>query len=188
MTNNRLVQKKQISVYARTLFDAAYAEQKLESVLNVRVRLQELCRALRSDSQIAQTIQDSALSDAQKMQLVASIFGSTPADTLLKDVLGVMAQRDELALCPAVQQAFEQLIVLELKLCVVSVTSAVALDDHLRELITNKVEADLCMRVVLDERVDRSLLGGIILSAQGKCIDASVKSRLEIYRDQLKRA
>ena len=60
------------------------------------------------------------------------------------------------------------------------------LDDHLREVITKKAEADLGTNVVLREHIDKSLLGGILMSANGKRIDASVLSQLESARNVLK--
>ena len=50
-------------------------------------------------------------------------------------------------------------------------------DDHLREVIKNKAEADLGTNVVLREHLDASLLGGILMSVGGKRIDASVVSQ-----------
>ena len=64
--------------------------------------------------------------------------------------------------------------------------TAVELDDHLREVITKKAEADLGTNVVLREHIDKSLLGGILMSANGKRIDASVLSQLESARNVLK--
>ena len=60
------------------------------------------------------------------------------------------------------------------------------LDDRLREVITKKAEADLGTNVVLREHIDKSLLGGILMSANGKRIDASVLSQLESARNVLK--
>ena len=45
------------------------------------------------------------------------------------------------------------------------VTTAIALDDHLREIITTKTAKDLGTQVVLREHIDKSILGGIIMSA-----------------------
>lgn len=67
---------------------------------------------------------------------------------------------------------------------VVDVTTVVELDDHLREVIT-KAEADLGTNVVLREH-RQVLLGGILMSANGKRIDASVLSQLESARNVLK--
>ena len=74
----------------------------------------------------------------------------------------------------------------KLNIVVVDVTTVVSLDDHLREVITNKVAADLKANVVLREHIDTSLLGGILITAGGKRIDASVASKLEVARTALK--
>ena len=65
-------------------------------------------------------------------------------------------------------------------------TTAVPLDDALRRIITEKAEADLDTNVVLRESVDKSILGGIIMSTNGKRIDASVASQLDHARNVLK--
>ena len=61
----------------------------------------------------------------------------------------------------------------------VHVTTAIPLDDELRELIKSKCEADLEEDVFLIEHVDPSIIGGIILSARGQRRDASVRMQLE---------
>ena len=68
----------------------------------------------------------------------------------------------------------------------VDVTPAVPLDDGLRQLITEKAEADLGRRAVLRERIDASILGGIIMDVDGNYIDASMISQLNRARNVLK--
>ena len=68
----------------------------------------------------------------------------------------------------------------------VDVTTAVPLDDELRQLITEKAEADLGRRAVLRERIDASILGGIIMDVDGNYIDASMISQLNRARNVLK--
>ena len=69
---------------------------------------------------------------------------------------------------------------------IVDVTTVVELNDHLREVIVKKAEADLGTKVVLRERIDKSLLGGILMSVGGKRIDASVATMLDSARTTLK--
>jgi len=69
---------------------------------------------------------------------------------------------------------------------VVDVTTAVALDDHLREIITKKASTELGKNVVLNEHVDKSMLGGIIMSTKDERIDASLLSQIENARNVLK--
>lgn len=61
----------------------------------------------------------------------------------------------------------------------VHVTTAVPLDDDLRQVIEGKCELDLGSKVFLIEHVDPSIIGGIIISVRGKHRDASVKAQLD---------
>lgn len=67
----------------------------------------------------------------------------------------------------------------------VTVTTAVPMDDELREKVRAKVSADLNAPVYLVERVDPSIIGGIMLEARGKRYDASVRAQLSNIRKTL---
>jgi F-type H+-transporting ATPase subunit delta len=60
------------------------------------------------------------------------------------------------------------------------------LDDSLRNLIQEKIEADLGCKSSLNESIDKTILGGIVMSINGKHIDASVISQLNKARQVLK--
>ena len=107
---------------------------------------------------------------------------------VLAEVLGVMAERCEVNLITRVAAAYEEQLGSKLNLSVVDVTTVVPLDDHLREVITKKAETELGMKVVLNEHVDKSLLGGIIMSANGRRIDASMRFQLDNARTVLRQA
>ena len=97
-----------------------------------------------------------------------------------------MAEREDFALLSRVWASYGEQLERKLNVTVVDVTTVVELDDRLREVITKKAEADLGTNVVLREHIDKSLLGGILMSANGKRIDASVLSQLESARNVLK--
>ena len=103
-----------------------------------------------------------------------------------REVLAVMAERGQADLLPRVFDAYRELLGDKLGICVVDVTTAVPLDDGLRQLITEKAEADLGRRAVLRERIDASILGGIIMDVDGNYIDASMISQLNRARNVLK--
>ena len=70
----------------------------------------------------------------------------------------------------------------------VLVTTAVELTESLRESITKKLAADLGKGVVLREKVDPAIIGGIVFSTHGQRIDASIASQLENARGVLSTA
>ena len=64
--------------------------------------------------------------------------------------------------------------------------TAVELDDNLRDLIKKKAETELGKKAVLHETVDKSMLGGIILSTKDERLDASLLTQVEKTREALK--
>ena len=69
----------------------------------------------------------------------------------------------------------------------VDVRTAVELDDHLRQMIIDKVKAELGKDAILSERIDKNMLGGIVMTVQGKRIDASVRAQMNVARNELKK-
>ena len=184
MPTNRLVVKETVDTYAQVLLDAANAAGGQEAVLEVRDQLEVVTKALRSNIDLQVALAEKAYTPEQREELVRNVFtGMHPA---LVDVLLVMSERDDLELANRVYAAFDGLIEEKLGVVVVDVTTAVPLDDALRETISNKAAQDLGKKVVLRERVDKSILGGIIMSASGRRIDASIATQLDTARTVLK--
>ncbi|MDD7369449.1 MAG: ATP synthase F1 subunit delta [Berryella intestinalis] len=186
MPTNRLVVKEQIATYAQILFDAAFNAGGQDGVLEVRDQATKVVSAIRENAELRSVLADSAYTPEQRASVIKGVFAD--ANPALVEVLGVMAERCETALLSRMWDVYEGLIASKLKVCVVSVTTAVALDDRLREVIKRKAESELGMSVVLDERIDESVLGGIVMSANGERIDASVQTKVENVREALKRA
>ena len=184
MPTNRLVAKETVDTYAQVLLDAANAAGGQDAVLEVRDQLEVVMRALRSNIDLQVALAEKAYTPEQREELVRNVF--TGMNPVLVDVLLVMSERDDLELANRVYAAFDGLIEEKLGVVVVDVTTAVPLDDALRETISNKAAQDLGKKVVLRERVDKSILGGIIMSANGRRIDASVTSQLDHARNVLK--
>ncbi|QUC03216.1 ATP synthase F1 subunit delta [Atopobium sp. oral taxon 416] len=67
----------------------------------------------------------------------------------------------------------------------VTVTTAIPLDDEMRDKIIKKFEKQLKSPVYLVSRVDSSIIGGIIVSVNGHRYDASVKAQLANIRKKL---
>lgn len=171
-------------MYASVLLDSAYVAGGQDAVLEVRDQAERIMRIARSNMDLSDALEDSSYTPEQRGQLVRNLFAS--CNPVLVDVLAVMAERGDFALLSRVWASYGEQLEQKLNVTVVDVTTVVELDDHLREVITEKAEADLGTSVVLREHIDKSLLGGILMSANGKRIDASVLSQLESARNVLK--
>ncbi len=166
------------------LFDSANEAAGQEGVLEVREQMAEVIRAMRADLDLTMALSNPDFTPEQRRALVENIFAD--AHVAFREVLAVMAERGQADLLPRVNDEFRALIGERLGICVVDVTTAVPLDDGLRQLITEKAEADLGKKAVLRERIDKSILGGIIMDVDGNYIDASMISQLNRARNVLK--
>ena len=184
MPTNRQILKEKVATYASVLLDGANEAGGQDAVLEVRDQAERILRIARSNMDLSDALEDSSYTPEQRGQLVRNLFASS--NPVLVDVLAVMAEREDFALLSRVWASYGEQLERKLNVTVVDVTTVVELDDHLREVITKKAEADLGTNVVLREHIDKSLLGGILMSANGKRIDASVLSQLESARNVLK--
>ena len=68
----------------------------------------------------------------------------------------------------------------------VEVVSANPLSDELKESLKNKLSKKLDKTIILNEKIDKDIIGGIVLFINGKMIDLSVKNELNQIKRQLK--
>ena len=184
MPTNRLLVKDQIATYARLIFEAAENDGGQEAVLEACGQAKEIVKAIRGNVELEGALNDPGYTPEQKAQIVRGTFaGAQPA---LVSALAVMAERGETELLSRVSQLLEERMADELNLVIVEVETAVELDDSLREKIKNKAESELGKNVVLRERINKSMLGGIIMSTKDERIDASLLTRVEKTREALK--
>ena len=183
MPTNRLLVKEEVATYAGMLLDAAYNAGGQERVLEVRDQLEQVLSIYRGNADLRDALANPALLPEQRHQLAEGVFEGV--DPLIRSVIAVMAERENLGQLSQVVSTYRDASEEKLGVCVVDVTTVVELDDELRKVIIEKLSQDLGKNVVLRERIDKSILGGIIMSTHGKRIDASVASQLERTRNVL---
>lgn len=104
------------------------------------------------------------------------------------DTLTSMQEEDDVDLIEQVYAEFKRLVDSDDSIVSVTVTTAVPLDDELRQKVCEKAEDMFKASIYLVERVEPSILGGIILEAHGQRYDASVKTQLATVRRTLSNA
>ncbi len=184
MATNRLVEKGKVEIYAATLFDTTFEAGGQDAVAEVRNKAAELLKLIYSDMDLTYAMSNPDYTPEQRYNLVKSVFANT--NPQLCEVLAVMAENGDADMLSRVYHEYERIMSDKLNLCVVDVVTAVELDDSLRDLIKQKTEADLGCKAVLNESIDKTILGGIIMSVNGMRIDASVISQLNHARHTLK--
>lgn len=101
------------------------------------------------------------------------------------ETLAAMQREGDLDLIDKVFEEYKTLLDTEDDTVSVTITTAVPMDDNLREKVREKTSADLNAPVFLVERVDPSIIGGVVVEARGKRYDASIRAQLTNIRQSL---
>lgn len=101
------------------------------------------------------------------------------------ETLAAMRQEGDLELVNEVASTYKEILDTEDRTVSVTATTAVPMDDELRAKVIAKAEKDLDAPVYLVERVEPSIIGGIVIEARGNRYDASVRAQLSNIRKTL---
>ena len=97
----------------------------------------------------------------------------------------LLVERGLADLAPAIATYFEKLYNDYRGQAVAQVTTAIPLDDDLRAQITGELRQITGKRILLEERVDPSILGGAIARVGDTLIDGSLRRRFILLRQQI---
>lgn len=97
----------------------------------------------------------------------------------------LLVERGLADLAPAIAAHFETLYNDYRGQAVAQVTTAIPLDDDLRAQITGELRQMTGKRILLEERVDPSILGGAIARVGDTLIDGSLRRRFILLRQQI---
>jgi F-type H+-transporting ATPase subunit delta len=106
---------------------------------------------------------------------------------LVQDFVGLVAERGRADHLPEILGAYRTLVDAELGRTRAHVRTAVALTDGEKRELSAKLEHALGKRVLLEEQVDATLLGGFIAQVGSLIFDASLDGQLARMRQRLAR-
>ncbi len=183
MRTSRALAKQIIGSYAGVLFDAA---APTGSVDEVSMQLEAVRRIVRGHAPLRDALLDDQASGEQRAQVVRDVFAGL--NPVLLSTLAIMAERGNFDLLGSVAEEYGRVAEEKRDVVAVDVTTAVELSESLREALTEKLRTDMGKGVVLREKVDPAIVGGIVISTHGRRIDASIASQLENARGVLSTA
>ena len=103
----------------------------------------------------------------------------------LADVIAEMSQERDVDLFSEVNRRVEELVNEDGETVAITVTTAAPMDDDLRAKVIAKAETLYGTDVLIQEVVDPSIEGGIIIEGAGQRFDVSVRSQLMRYKSLL---
>lgn len=168
--------------YARAAFDLA---AKAGTVDHWSEAL-GLAANVAADPEAAALIGNPRVDGDRLLSLFGDVLGER-MDKAVRGFLNVLMHYRRLPLLPEVAVQFEALRRASEDRVRVRVTSAVEMDEEQREKLAARLKQRFGSEIDMETEVDADLIGGVIVRAGDKVIDASVRGRLQQLGRQLVR-
>ena len=164
---------------AREYGDGLYALTEEENISqDVLMQLLELQKLFRSQPDFIRLLGNMSLSKEERVQIIDRVLRGQ-VHLYLLNFLKILCERGALNEYEGCLAAFKTLYNQAHGIVEATVTTAVPLDDEQRVRMSEKLSAKTGKTVVLTEKVDESLMGGVLLEMNGQRYDNTLKNRLK---------
>jgi len=171
--------------YAKALHDLARAAGRTETIA---AELASVVEIVRGDAALEQLFTRPGVSAATKRGVAEEIAQRLDVSKLVRDFLGLVAGHGRAALLPEIAEAYRALVDADVNRARVRVRTAVPLNEQERTLLAARLGTALGgKQVVIEEVVDKALLGGFVADIGSLVVDGSLDGQLARLRERLAR-
>ncbi len=167
--------------YADALLDIAFEEHCEDEIYNEYKLFYE---QLRSDKDFNRLVTEKILSSDELKAMIAKVLDG--GNTFLISFIMTLIERNRMDEVEEMFLSFERGYKEKKNILEVEAVTAVELSEKQIAEIKQKLGAKYGKEIVLQNKVDPSILGGMVLYVGNKMLDASVKAKFEGLKKELK--
>jgi F-type H+-transporting ATPase subunit delta len=149
----------------------------------VATELDDFAAAVRDVPELRAVLRNPDLSPETKADIVADVVGG--ADELLGNFLRIAAEKGRIGEIEEIARELDRLLAIEEGRLDVELTTAYELSDSEATAIVKQIQDASGRKVEATRKVDPELIGGFVLQAGSRRVDASVRGRIERLRREL---
>ena len=169
------------SVYANALF--SLAKEQGDAVLQeTRSDLRQTAVLFSLNPDLTRLLSLPTLSVEERLEIAKKIFGE---EGLVPRLIFLLIDHGRVPFLGEIADDFDAKMLDYQDTTDVTVTTAVALSPEQKERLRDALAKKLHQTIRITERIDRRILGGVIVQYGDTRIDNSVKYRLDALREQL---
>jgi F-type H+-transporting ATPase subunit delta len=171
--------------YAKAIFELARERQQADAV---QAELERIAALVTGQGEVAAVLSRPWVTRAVKQGIAAEIARGLELSKLAADFLGLVAAQGRADHLAAIAEAYRALLDAERGRVRARVRTAVALTEADRKALTARLGQALGgKQVVIDEVVDKTLLGGFVAEIGSLNVDGSLDGQLARLRERLAR-
>ena len=167
--------------YGMALYQLAEEEQLDQQILE---EFSVLAGQFEENPEYLELLSTPALQKSQRLQIADETFRGR-IHVYLLDFIKILIQREAAQQLPQCWRQYEKLYNQRHNIERATAVTAVPLSPQLRDKLLEKLEQISGKTILLENRVDPAVIGGVSIQMDGKELDDSLKSRLETLRGNL---
>jgi F-type H+-transporting ATPase subunit delta len=166
------------SRYAKSLIDLAVETKQLEEVANDMRLIKKVCKENR---EFVILLESPVVKTDKKMAIFKSVFQGKISVTT-QTFLDLIARKRREGYIDDIAYAFDEQYKTFKNITTAYITTAIPLDAAAKAKVIDIVKKNVTGEVELIEQIDKNLIGGFILTVNGKQVDTSIKRKLNNLR------
>jgi F-type H+-transporting ATPase subunit delta len=169
--------------YATALFELALEQQALDQVA---VDLDRFNEALDAFDDLLRLVKSPVFSAEEQGRALAAILKELKIEGLTRNFLLLAAKNRRLFATPDMIRAFRAMLARHRGEMSATVTAAAKLTESQVTALRQALKAALGKEIMLDERVDAGLLGGLVVKVGSRMVDTSLRTKLNSLKVAMK--
>ena len=167
--------------YAEALFQLSEEENITKEIYN---ELHDVVEVIKNNKELDNVLKSPLVAKNEKTQLIEALFNNK-INNDLKNFLKILVEKGRISSLKSIELTFKELLNDKHNIIEGTVISAIALTERQVKELEEKLSKKYNKNVTLENEVDQSILGGVLVRLGNTQIDGSVKTRLNNIKDQL---
>lgn len=170
------------NVYSEALFELAAEQNCAEETFDELMALKKIWK---ENPEVSKLLKSPTLSVGERLEATEKIFKGRVSDQIF-NFLCVLTEKSRADHLPEIADSYKEKWYDKSGIAEVTVTSDRPLSDKQRDKLIDKLSKVYNKKIILEEKTDSSLIGGMKVSYNGTLLDGTVKTRLETLQKQIK--
>jgi len=168
--------------YAQALFDTAVDKNIVDEVFDEFSTVIDL---FKSEAELMDLMLTPSINTSEKKGILNRIYKEESLNQYLKNFLDILLDRSRFEYVVEINETFRQLVFPYKNTVEAVVKTAVPLDETLRVALEKNLEKRFDKKVILDNQIDETIIGGAVVYVGDQIIDGSIRNQLNQMKTQM---
>jgi F-type H+-transporting ATPase subunit delta len=170
-----MTQENLIKNYAAALFNNAQDSKIANDILK---QVTAMSQAIDGNIGGRKTLLSPIIHKSDKVQIINSLIKILEINQVVQNFLLLLVKNSRMSILPAIIKAYNELLYESQNRKIVQVISAKTLEEKEQEWVKHRVETELKQKAEIAYKVDKAIIGGIIIKYDSMLQDYSIKGAI----------